>query len=594
MLKRLGLFVISLALLAGAGAWFLTRPAPPLEPSPIVELGNGALQGGWTDETQSVAVYNGIPSAATPILNGRWAPPSDPAGWLTVRDARAFGPECLQLRDGTADFVADLVKGHGLGWARQTLARTAVANMAPPEQSEDCLYLNVRTANLGGETPQPVMVWLHGGSHRTGSGSTSLYQSDGLPRKGVVLVTINYRLGPFGYLAHPELSRASPHGSSGNYGLLDQIKALEWVRDNIAAFGGDPGNVTIFGESAGGQSVSEIMASPLAGGLYHKAILQSGVSTYNRIHLSEAVETTRSAESVGEDFLAPLLGAEAMRTGAAELRALPAGDVLARMDDAPDLAAYFLPNVDGWVLPRLIGAGIADGTSLKVPVLAGYNADEGTLFYDDLQKPTALHQGPFPEAHDDRLALLREIYGPDDGARLVEIYGLGEPDTWDSGATGMLGDDLFGVHTRFLGAASAQAGNPSWLYFFSRTPASRRQTLGAFHASEIAFVFDSHHPFLKPAKADHDLTDIMGNYWTNFARTGDPNGPSVPVWPAYSTETDTWLELNHTIAPVAGLRSDKLDIMQRHLAERIEGASAAAGSLVVSASEQERADTLQP
>lgn len=601
MLKRIGIVLVILLVLAGVGLWFLTRPGPPMEISPQVRLTTGTATGGWTDETQTVAVYNGLPFAAPPTGTLRWAAPQDPESWSDVRDARDFGNECLQYRDGIERFVSDIVRRHGLGGLKTWIAGRYVALQPSADESEDCLYLNVRSGNVGKGDLQPVMVWFHGGSHMTGAGSDFLYQSDTLVKKGVVLVTINYRLGPFGYLAHPELSKADPRGVSGNYGLLDQIKSLEWVKDNITAFGGDPNNVTIFGESAGSQSVTEVMASPLGDGLYHKAILQSGASTYNRIHLDQAIETTPSAEAIGQAFLAPLLPDDAVTMGAAELRNLPAEDIVNHIPDAPDAAGYFLPNVDGVVVPRMIGDVIRDGSALNVPILAGYNADEGTLFYDPaLAKPTVLHRPAFPEDHADRVRLLEDIYGASDAARLINLYGMGSNSTWDAGAVDMLGDDVFGLHMRYLGKANARAGLPTWLYFFSRTPASPRQSLGAFHASELAFVFDSHNTFLEPTEADFALTEIMGTYWTNFAKTANPNSADVPEWPAYTVENDAWLKLDHSIETITGLRHNKLDIMERVLEEKLDTSLDISGALTdetVSAAlvdEQVGADSLQP
>lgn len=563
--------------------------------SPVVMLSTGEITGGWTDETEAVAVYNGIPFAAPPTGDLRWRPPQDAPSWSTVRDGRAFGAECLQHRAGAAEFVRDIVKGHGLNWVERQLAAMVVAFAPEPIESENCLFLNVRTANLGNAQLQPVMVWIHGGSHQTGTGATDLYQANGLVNKGTVVVTINYRLGPFGYLAHPSLSADDPNGVSGNYGLLDQIKALEWVEDNIAKFGGDPNNVTIFGESAGAQSVSEIMASPLAEGLYDKAILQSGSSTYNRIHLAADIETTRSAESVGREFLMPLLPNEALEASAAELRALPADAILARIPEAEALTGYFLPNVDGHVLPRIIGDRIADGSALSVPILAGFNADEATLFHPYFQTPTVLISGPFPEDQQARRAKLEDEYGVEAASQLTNLYGLASDENWEHAATDMLGDDMFGVHMRFLGRNNAEAGLPTWLYFFSRTPPKKRQTLGAYHASEIAFVFDSHIKLLGFTDADASLTDIMTTYWTNFAKTGDPNSGSVPVWPAYSAESDQWMHLAHGIEVISGLRQDKLDLMEAHLIRRL-GESVDISSQLAAASldEQPGADALQP
>jgi para-nitrobenzyl esterase len=236
----------------------------------------------------------------------------------------------------------------------------------------------------------------------------------------------------------------------------------------------------------------------------------------------------------------------------------------------PEARPYFLPNLDGWVLKQMIGERIRDGSALTVPILAGYNADEGTLFYDvDLGKPTVLEPGPFPVTHMDRIARLQDIYGPEQAAALANLYQLNDATHWDRGATDMLGDDIFGVHMRYLASANAAKGLPTWLYFFSRIPASPDQTLGAFHASELAFVFDSHNAFLEANDADRALTEIMGTFWTNFAKTGNPNSADVPVWEPYTVEADNWLNLDHEIKTINGVRQAKLDIMTATLEEKL-------------------------
>ncbi|MEM9667837.1 MAG: carboxylesterase family protein [Pseudomonadota bacterium] len=570
----------------------VTRPAPPLDPSPVIQINSGEISGGWVSEEQIVALYNGIPYAAPPVGDLRWRPPQDPLQWSGVRDGRPFGAECIQYKESLNTFVDGIVRGHGLNWFERQMAKLVLALAPEPVASEDCLFLNVRTANLNPGQLQPVMVWIHGGSHQIGSGSTDLYQANGLVDKGIVLVTINYRLGPFGYLAHPSLSAESPNSASGNYGLMDQIKALEWVEENIAAFGGDPTNVTIFGESAGAQSVSEIMASPLGDELYDKAILQSGSSTYNRIHLTEQVGDTRSAESVGQAFLSPLLPDDAIEASAAELRTLPAESILSRIPEVREFERYFLPNVDGYVLPDLIGRAIADGDALSVPILAGYNADEGTLFFPGMQTPTVLNYGPFPIDHTERMDQLERIFGSEDADTLANLYGFSPSETWDEAATDMLGDDMFGMHMRFLAKKNADAGLPTWLYLFSRTPPKKKQTLGAWHGSEIAFVFDSHIKSLGFTDADASLTDIMTTYWTNFAKTGDPNSGEVPNWPAYTAVEDTWIQLDHDIRTRTGVRKGKLDVLESNLLRRLDRPPIV--ETEASVDEQIGADALQP
>ncbi|MEL7112756.1 MAG: carboxylesterase family protein, partial [Pseudomonadota bacterium] len=420
-------------------------------------------------------------------------------------------------------------------------------------------------ANVDGEALQPVMVWIHGGSHQTGAGSLDIYQANQLVENGVVLVTINYRLGPFGYLAHPALSADDPNGVSGNYGLLDQVAALIWIRDNIEALGGDPNNVTIFGESAGAQSVSEIMSTPLSEGLFHKAILQSGVSTYNANGLTTAIEGRMTMHDAGLEFFDGLAERNA---NAADLRAIAATDIVAHIANKQHLGGYALPTVDGVVLPKLMGEAIGDGSIHNVPVLAGYNADEATLFYPSIQRPTVLVP-EFPDAYDDRLAFMREIYGGAEADELIRLYGLDNEETYQSGEMDMLGDDLFGVHMRHLARANTAQGEPSYLYHFTRVPPSKTQTIGAFHAAEIFFVFGSHSPLAGLTEEDEILTAAMGEYWTNFAKTGDPNGDGLPEWPLYNSEQDLWMTFNPSIEVKQGVRAEKLDIMERTMIRKV-------------------------
>ena len=462
-------------------------------------------------------------------------------------------------------FVSGILDGAGLPWWKRFAAKKYMATLPAPAEAEDCLFINVRTSNVGSETPLPVMVWIHGGSHQAGSGSSEFYQANALVENGVVLVTFNYRLGPFGYLAHPALTEEA--GTSGNYGLLDQVAALRWVRDNIRSFGGDPDNVTIFGESAGAQSVSELMATPIADGLYHKAILESGSSSYNAHFLDKApLPGSRSSEAVGEEFLSTFVDKTAT---AAELRSIPAASIVTRAEQRKDLVGYFLPTVDGKVLPDTIGSTIRSGDIPKVPVLAGYNADEGSLFYDGFQSPTVLARN-ITGSLEEREQRLAEVFGENPAKALEALYGMDELASWDEGAADMLGDDMFGVHMRFLGKANATSGHPTWMYFFTRATPTRSQTIGAYHGSEIPFVFGSASSLLPMSDKDEKLAETMQAYWTNFARTSDPNGPGLPEWPAYDANRDEWQVLDHEILTVAGVRARKLDILEEHLIDRID------------------------
>ncbi|MFN3213106.1 MAG: carboxylesterase/lipase family protein [Henriciella sp.] len=588
--------IIALAAAAYGGLiWMITKAPPPLEKGAVISLDQGQIQAGIDPNNDQIIQVNGIPFAAPPVGDLRWRAPEPALSWDGVRDGTVFGAECMQARSGSGEFLNDLLNGMGLNAVQRHLATVALQSGPPPEESEDCLFLNVRTANAGGSELQPVMVWIHGGSHQTGAGSQSIYQANQLVENGVVLVTINYRLGPFGYIAHPALSADDPRGVSGNYGLLDQVAALAWIKDNIAAFGGDPDNVTIFGESAGAQSVTEIMSTPLSEGLFHKAILQSGASTYNANGLTTAIDGRLTMHEAGMEFFDGIAAADA---SAADLRAIPAADIVAHIPNKMHLGGYALPTVDGVVIPQLMGQAIRDNQIHNVPILAGYNADEATLFYPSMQIPTVLAP-EFPDALEDRLALLRELYGDADADALIELYGLDDPETYQNAETDMLGDDLFGVHMRFLARANWLSGMPTYLYHFTRVSPSKTQTIGAFHAAEIFFVFGSHSPLAGLTDEDEVLTEAMGLYWTNFAKTGDPNGDGLPVWPIYHPVEDQWMTFNPSIEAKTGVRAEKLDIMERQLFSRIETAipqitPPVEAPVLASSGEEGPADSLQP
>lgn len=562
-MKRLSI-VLFFALAGGlAWGWFkMNQPVEPMEMAEPLRIEQGVVIGGIDHDNPDIHVYNGLPYATA----RRWTAPDTAPQWGAIpRDARKFGAECLQPRAGLGGFVNGIVEGVGLPWWKRFMAEKYLAAQPSPPESETCLFLNVRSGNMRGDTPVPVMVWIHGGSHQAGSGSTSIYQSNGLVEKGVVLVTINYRLGPLGYLAHPALTEAD--GTSGNYGLMDQMAALQWVRHNIASFGGDPENITVFGESAGAQSVTELMASPLAVGLFDKVILESGSSTYNAIQLRKSpLSTVRSAEDVGTEFLSTLAPPAAT---ADTLRAIPAAAIISRAEARSDLTGYFLPNVDGKVLPEMIGKAIRDGEVPRLPMLAGYNADEGSLFYGEMKTPTVLSK-QMTGSLEDRETALADVFGENPAKALQSLYGMESLETWDAGATDMLGDDMFGVHMRFIGKHNADASQPTWMYMFSRTWPSKHQTIGAYHSAEIPFVFDSHSPLLPISHADEMLTEAMTSYWTNFARTGNPNGEGVPEWPRYTSETDKWMELHYPLEVRREMRARKLDILEESLNNRID------------------------
>ena len=396
LLNVMALFVLPLLTLGGCGSGAPTATSTATAGT----LGRPAVQGGVISGAQADGVwsYLGIPYAAPPIGELRWRPPQPVESWEGTRSCLRYGPSCPQ---------------------QTSLLETALLGVG--RTSEDCLYLNVWTPARSPDEKLPVMVWIHGGSFTSGSGSMPVYAGEKLAGAGdVVVVTINYRLGPFGFLAHPELSKESPRGVSGNYGLLDQIAALKWVRHNIAAFGGDPQRVTAFGESAGAISILDLMASPLAGGLFQRAIVQSGILLEAGLG-SQTGTTLAQAEQAGEAF-ARRAGVDSSGAAAlAAMRGLSADELLAAAGQKGDFLTAGLsykPVVDGYVLPDSATDVFAAGRQLDVPLLIGSNSDEGETFVAQMGSPTpaqyrAYIRAAFGESADAVLAL----YPPGRGSR---------------------------------------------------------------------------------------------------------------------------------------------------------------------------------
>lgn len=524
----------------------------------LITTPQGPVQGVSTDD-DTIYNFKGIPFAAPPLGDLRWAAPTPAPKWNEIYIADTFGNRCMQPSDVEGGFFTRLIEGHGLGKIKNFLITRAVAAQKPTPMSEDCLYLNVRSGNLDGDTKQPVMVWIHGGGHQFGSADFNYYQNNSLPKKGVVLVTINYRLGAMGYMAHPALSKTDPNGVSGNYGTLDQIAALQWVKDNISAYGGDPNNVTIFGESAGGWSVTELMASPLAKGLFHKAIGQSGASSYHMGQMEGEGVGWPSGYQTGSK-VAAALGFEAPT--AEDLRAVPADKLQSVITE--EMSEGFHHVRDGYVFPENVGIAFAKGEYNKVPMLFGYNADEGTLFFPDDPQPTVWLPDTNPGDAASLTAHLSKAF-PSHAERLVKLYGL---DTdFSAGGTQMMGDEIFGVNIRYVARQNEAQGEDSYLYYFSRIPPSKKQSLGAFHAAEIPFVFGSYEPILGQSKEDEALAELMQNYWVNFAKTGNPNGEGLPGWPKHNNEH--WMHLTANTGESSGarthIRKDKIDALEEGL-----------------------------
>lgn len=471
----------------------------PALAAPTVRTDTGPVRGA-TDH--GVSAYLGLPYAEPPVGPLRWRPPRPAKPWSGVRPATTFAPACLQTG-------------------------VSMPGEAPPKTSEDCLYLNIWAPAHRPKGGAAVIVWIHGGGYANGSAVMPVYWGDRLARKGVVVVSLAYRLGPLGFLAHPELS-AEGGGASGNYGLMDQIAALGWVQRNIAAFGGDPGSVTIAGQSAGAMSVSLLMASPRAKGLFQRAIGQSG-GVFEPLQLAPAYQLAQ-AEKDGVAY-AVSVGARSL----ADLRTLPAEKLL-----TGQAGRVTHPVIEPAVLPLSPYDAFAAGRQNSVPILVGYNADEARSLAD-VSKVTAATfaadltraWGPLPPG-----IAAAYPFTTDDEARRARIA---------------LETDLrFGWDMWAWARLQARAREPVYFYRFEQAPPfppGVRSGWGASHFADLWYMFD--HLDQEPwawTPADRRVAKAMSSYWVNFARTGNPNGPGLPQWPAFTPAQGNVLSLGNRIA----------------------------------------------
>lgn len=481
---------------------------------PIVTTPQGKLAGeALVDGTQ---VYRGIPYAKAPVGDLRWKPPVPAADWTDTRDATKLGDACIQPVSPADGLYTD----------------------NPASMSEDCLSLNVWTPK--GAKKAPVMVWIHGGGLTGGFGGSKMYDGQQITSKGVILVSINYRLGVLGFLAHPELSAESPQGVSGNYGLLDQMEALRWVQRNIASFGGDPANVTIAGESAGGLSVMDLMASPLAKGLFHKAIAQSAYMISNA-ELKEAKHGSPSGEQIGS-FLAAKLKAP-------DLAALRAMDAKALIENAPKFGYAPFPTIDGWVFKKQVVDTFDAGEQAHVPMIAGFNAGE--------IRTLRFLAPPVPTSAEEYEKTIRSNYGP----LANEFLRLYPSSDLDGSVFAATRDGIYGWTAQRMAAKQAKAGAPSYLYYFEHSyPEADARGIPAFHAAEIPYAFGliasgvplyANWPKPPKTKPEASLSEAMLDYWTSFTKTGKPVAKGATPWKRYA-QGDAYIAFRDK--PVAGTK----------------------------------------
>jgi para-nitrobenzyl esterase len=505
------------------------------------DLPTGSIRGMWADREAGIRAFLGVPYARPPVGPLRFRPPVPLPPWQGVRDATRPGKACRQHPAPEA-FV----------WSR-----------GPFEQSEDCLFLNVWTGT-GTAGKRPVMVWVHGGSHRTGFGHARIFDGTELARRGVVLVTLNYRLGALGFLSHPALSAESPHQSSGNYGLLDVIAALAWVKANIAALGGDPGNITLFGQSAGSQTVCLLMTSPLAAGLFHKAIGQSGSCAL------PVVDKDANGQERGVRLAKAALGTAADDPAmiARALREVPADRLLAaEIDTAWDTQSRTV--IDGWVVPEPARDRLLRGDQAKIPLLVGSTADEGnglfplntTLTLEELRSRLARRFGGVAEP-------LLERYAPE----LSVSPGHAE--------RAINADQYFATGMREWAELHGRSGAPVYLYHMAHVPPAFRlydpdrpaldlpggpRSAGAYHSGDLAYVFaNTRKVGLHWTADDHSLAAMMADCWTRFARTGDPAGdPSHGItWPRYDAVQRQTLVFDKGAHVAPGVRTARIEMIR--------------------------------
>ncbi|MET0536164.1 MAG: carboxylesterase family protein [Steroidobacter sp.] len=486
---------------AALGLTALSVTAASASPSePIVHAPAGAVRGAVIDGQH---VFKGIPYALPPVGERRWKPPAPMPTWNDVRDAKQFGPACQQPSAPPGSIYAETY----------------------PAMSEDCLSLNIWVPAK--TKSAPVFVWIHGGNLVRGSSQQAMFDGANLAKRGIVVVSINYRLGVFGYFAHRELSAESPEGVSGNYGLLDQIAALQWVKQNIAAFGGDTGNVTIAGESAGGLAILHLLASPRAHGLYAKAIVQSA-SLMNIPELKQARFGFPSAEAVG-DHLTGAMGAKNI----AELRALDS-QTLTTLATQARFASTAI--VDGNVLTRQLIETFDRGEQARVPLMTGFTSGEIRTMRTILNPP------PPPGSQFDTAkyeATIRANYG-----ELADTFLQLYPATdIEENILAAARDGFFAWTSQRLVRNQAALGLPTYLYYFDHGyPAADDAGRHAFHAAEVPYMFGTIHrttelwPKIPETKGEQDLSDAMVDYWASFTRSGVPTARNQPAWPAHNKD----------------------------------------------------------
>jgi len=519
-------------LLCGVLLSFLPQTTTLTDDSQRVETTHGPVVGVADPEHAGVRRFLGIPFAKPPVGEARWKRPVAPDAWEAPLPATDFVLAAAQPEPRSYE---------GIG-----------------ERGEDCLYLNVYSPPQEDEEAQrqlaPVLFWIHGGGFLSGTAMSSNYDGAVLASEGLCVVAPNYRLGPMGFMAHPALS--AEFGASGNQAMFDLLLALEWVRDNAAAFGGDPDNVTIAGQSSGGAAVCALMTSPLATGLFHKAIVQSGEAAADLVQLSEASDEHPSAEDIGR-AVALEVGIEGEDAEAlAALRKVPADDLVAAWVKVQSKYRWLDLCVDGKFLTESPAASFASGRQAQVPTLVGANMDESSMFTlgSKLESVEQYHEWVV-KRFGDNLEPFLELYPANDAetGRLRQIE---------------VGNDLYAMSARHIARTMSVGEISCWRYRFARvSKLGQMLRMGSFHGAEVAYLFGRLENDEYYDETDRALATKLRAYWESFARTGDPNQKTLPDWPNYDGESEPFLILDGTIGTGAKWRPEQCDLLESLLHE---------------------------
>ncbi len=521
----------------------------------LVTIDSGTLEGAHFGAARNEVMFLGIPYAAPPTGERRWRPPQPIEKWQGTRKANSYGAACPQPEDP-----------HWMDLYTKEVVQTFEPYFTF-RTDEDCLFLNVWTTNMPADhiaaKKLPVMVWIHGGGR---AGASQFWpMGPTLARKGVVLVSINYRLGALGFMSHPALTAESPHHASGNYGILDQIAALQWVQRNIDKFGGDPANVTIFGESSGGMMVCFLMSSPLAQGLFRHGIMESlGCADT----ISPELKTPShyeggdgTAEEIGQRLTQDLAipdGPDAL----AKLRAKTPKEIMDVSERDPTVNFEIESTVDGWVLPEQPATTFAHGRQAKVPVIVGSNSDEATTEIEEtlngpptLANYKAFLKNEFLDDADEMFRMNPAAADADVRAAFIAFDTVYE----------------FGNSVHVIAKDTTSAGQKAWFYYFTYPGKGKYSDVGAFHGLDVKFLTGWFRPswWGEADAEDRKFSDLMTGYWTQFAKTGDPNDPNLPQWPVYDPKSEMALELGHEIKLRPTPHADRFPVFERSLNRRL-------------------------